>query len=233
MGIELGELNRSVRAVSILIIKQSTGPRIVNHVIASIHCPARCIALEHSRRLVGAFVAWALTDNENARRWLVGDLTPTFEETLEGDTVVLMIGGGTSAKTVMLGIRYVGSLYPGRSYMIKRLVAIKSILAVFRRFKLRQSKCHMDDLPHERLLVSRRVEHPEPCARLSNRCHGEKTRARLYSETDRAIATNTVAEALDASRVPGDMHAQPNGSVAVPHLKSPPKDGRVCSPSAL
>lgn len=67
-----------------------------------------------------AFVAWALTDLESAQKWLVGDFTPTFEETQDGDTVVLMMGGGVTSKAVMLGIRYVGSLYPGRHYVIKR-----------------------------------------------------------------------------------------------------------------
>ena len=97
--------------------RQPLGP-IVGTVSGAIKRRHYVLAIDEGQ--VVGFVAWAMTDQDSARRWLAGDFTPSFEETQEGDTIVLMIGGGTTPKTVMLGLRHVGSLYPGRSYMIKR-----------------------------------------------------------------------------------------------------------------
>jgi hypothetical protein len=70
-------------------------------------------------RVVG-FTAWALTDYASGLRWTAGEFVPPYGETLEGDTVVLMLGGGDHPKVALLGIRHIAGRYPGRRYLMNR-----------------------------------------------------------------------------------------------------------------
>ncbi|MBR0657123.1 hypothetical protein [Plastoroseomonas arctica] len=70
-------------------------------------------------RVVGG-VCWALCDHAVATEWLNGGRTPGFADVLDGDTVVLMLGGADHARATVCGIRHVATLYPGRRYILNR-----------------------------------------------------------------------------------------------------------------
>lgn len=69
---------------------------------------------------VAGFTCWALTDSDLARRWAEGAATPTYEQCLTGDTVVLQMGGGTSPRVALQGVRHIAGLYPGMPYVMVR-----------------------------------------------------------------------------------------------------------------
>jgi hypothetical protein len=72
-----------------------------------------------AQRVVGV-TCWALADYPIAARWTEGGPPPAYEDTLAGDTVVLMLGGGDHPRVALLGIRHIAGLYPGRRYLMNR-----------------------------------------------------------------------------------------------------------------
>lgn len=70
-------------------------------------------------RVVGV-TCWGLTDAETARRWTAGEVVPDQELLMQGDTVVLMLGGGDSPAVALRGVRHIAGLYPGRAYRMVR-----------------------------------------------------------------------------------------------------------------
>lgn len=76
------------------------------------------LAIEEGR-VVGA-VLWGVCDHAVALEWMRGVRTPEFADVVDGDTVVLMLGGADHARATATGIRHVASLYPGRRYILNR-----------------------------------------------------------------------------------------------------------------
>ncbi len=69
---------------------------------------------------VVGLTCWGVTDFETARRWTDGEEVPSYEQTLDGDTVVLMLGGGDSPRVALGGVRHIARRYPGRRYLMNR-----------------------------------------------------------------------------------------------------------------
>lgn len=70
-------------------------------------------------RVVGVTL-WAVTSAEIALRWTEDGYSPTYEETLEGDTVVLTMGAGQHPSVALQGVRHVARQYPGYPYRMVR-----------------------------------------------------------------------------------------------------------------
>lgn len=70
-------------------------------------------------RVVGVTL-WALADAAVAERWFAGGAWPSFAETQDGDTVILMLGGGEHPRVALQGVRHIAGLYPGRPYLMTR-----------------------------------------------------------------------------------------------------------------
>lgn len=70
-------------------------------------------------RVVG-FTFWALASADVARRWTEEGYEPTYEEGVDGDTVVLTMGGGEHPTVTLQGVRYISRLYPGYPYRMVR-----------------------------------------------------------------------------------------------------------------
>ncbi len=77
------------------------------------------LAIENGR--VVGFTCWAVTDAKVAEQWMAGELRPTYQQTLGGDTVVLTLGGGEHPRVALLGIRHIAGLYPGMPYWMNRV----------------------------------------------------------------------------------------------------------------
>ncbi len=77
------------------------------------------LAVEGGKTVVG-LTCWALTDYDTALRWSRGEAQPSFEETVEGDTVMMMMGGGDGAGVALGGLRHIGDRYPGQRYVMNR-----------------------------------------------------------------------------------------------------------------
>lgn len=97
--------------------KLPAGP-LVASISGSIRRGHYILAIE-DRRVVGV-TCWAVTDYETARRWSDGDLVPDYAQTLDGDTVVLTLGGGNYPRVALRGVRHIAGLYPGRRYFMTR-----------------------------------------------------------------------------------------------------------------
>lgn len=70
-------------------------------------------------RVVGV-VLWALTSADVARRWTEEAYEPTYEEGLDGDTVVLTMGAGEHPTVALQGVKHVARMYPGYPYRMVR-----------------------------------------------------------------------------------------------------------------
>ena len=70
-------------------------------------------------RVVGVTL-WALTSADVALRWTEDGYAPTYEETLDGDTVVLTMGAGQHPSVALKGVRHVARQYPGYPYRMVR-----------------------------------------------------------------------------------------------------------------
>lgn len=70
-------------------------------------------------RVVG-LTCWALCDHAMAAAWTAGGPVPDYAQTLAGDTVVLMLGGGDHPRVALQGVRHIAGLYPGRRYFMNR-----------------------------------------------------------------------------------------------------------------
>lgn len=77
------------------------------------------VIASEANRVVG-LTCWALTDADLARRWADGTAIPTYDQCLSGDTVVLQMGGGTSPRVALQGVRHIAGLYPGMPYVMVR-----------------------------------------------------------------------------------------------------------------
>lgn len=77
------------------------------------------LAIEDDKTVVG-LTCWALTDHETALAWSRGETQPSFEQTLNGDTVMMMMGGGDGPGVALGGLRHIGDRYPGRRYVMNR-----------------------------------------------------------------------------------------------------------------
>lgn len=72
-----------------------------------------------AERVVGV-TCWALTDYDTGIRWTSGGTPPAYEQTLAGDTVVLMLGGGAHPRVALQGVRDIARRYPGMRYLMNR-----------------------------------------------------------------------------------------------------------------
>jgi hypothetical protein len=70
--------------------------------------------------VVVGLTCWALTDYQTALRWSAGEVEPSFKETLAGDTVIMLLGGGESPAVALGGIRHIGRQHPGLRYVMNR-----------------------------------------------------------------------------------------------------------------
>lgn len=77
------------------------------------------LAVEDGRTVVG-LTCWALTDYDTALAWSRGQVQPTFEQTCDGDTVMMMMGGGDGPGVALGGLRHIGDRYPGQRYVMNR-----------------------------------------------------------------------------------------------------------------
>ncbi|RYF92072.1 MAG: hypothetical protein EON95_13635 [Caulobacteraceae bacterium] len=77
------------------------------------------LAVEDGREVVG-LTCWALTDYDTALAWSRGEAQPSFDQTLNGDTVMMMMGGGDGPAIALGGLRHIGDRYPGQRYVMNR-----------------------------------------------------------------------------------------------------------------
>ena len=61
-----------------------------------------------------------MTDGDTSRRWTIGDITPDYDQTVQGNTFILMLGVGYHRLVALKGIPHIAGLYPGLRYFMKR-----------------------------------------------------------------------------------------------------------------
>lgn len=88
------------------------------------------LAVEDDRTVVG-LTCWALTDYDTALAWSRGEAQPTFDQTLNGDTVMMMMGGGDGQGVALGGLRHIGDRYPGQRYVMNRFDRVRPSLGRF------------------------------------------------------------------------------------------------------
>lgn len=81
-------------------------------------------------RLCGC-ACWGLSSEDVAQRWLAGTYAPRYEETLDGDVVVLIAGAASHPGATRHFYRYMAGLYPGRAYATLRLGRKRAIFGRF------------------------------------------------------------------------------------------------------
>lgn len=94
------------------------GP-IIGTVSGAIQRGHYVLAVENDTTVVG-LTCWALTDYDTAIHWSRGEAQPTFDQALNGDTVMMMMGGGDGPGVALGGLRHIGDRYPGQRYVMNR-----------------------------------------------------------------------------------------------------------------
>ena len=67
------------------------------------------------------YVGWALSTESIAKGWAEGRHRPTYEESLDGDCVILMMWYAQSAAATRQLARYLRRIYPGRRFYGRRM----------------------------------------------------------------------------------------------------------------
>lgn len=71
-------------------------------------------------RVIG-YVGWALASEEIAKGWAEGRHRPTYEESMDGDCVILMMWYAQSAAATRRLARFLRRLYPGYRFYGRRM----------------------------------------------------------------------------------------------------------------